>query len=195
MSSEASIVILAGGEGRRIGGGKPARMLAGERLIDRALSWARARSTAVAVAIRHPGQLAGLDAELIVDDPHVAGPLAGLISALEFAGKRDRASMLTIPADMPFLPQDLPQRVAAAIGPASCALASSGGRLHPVCGLWRASAVDRADAYLATGRRSLAGFAEFVGFVAVDWPSEPVDPFFNINTAEDFAEAERRARA
>jgi molybdopterin-guanine dinucleotide biosynthesis protein A len=46
--------------------------------------------------------------------------------------------------------------------------------------------------YLASGRRSLRGLAETVGYVAVDWPTDPEDPFFNINTSADLVEAERR---
>ena len=48
------IVIAAGGDGSRIGGDKPARLLAGERLIDRTCAWARQHSDAVALAVR-PG--------------------------------------------------------------------------------------------------------------------------------------------
>jgi molybdopterin-guanine dinucleotide biosynthesis protein A len=44
------IVILAGGEGRRIGGGKPMRMLGGETLLDRALAIGRRWSDDVLVA-------------------------------------------------------------------------------------------------------------------------------------------------
>jgi molybdopterin-guanine dinucleotide biosynthesis protein A len=39
----------------------------------------------------------------------------------------------------------------------------------------------------------LRGFAELVGYVPVEWLAEPLDPFFNINTEEDLAEAECRA--
>jgi molybdopterin-guanine dinucleotide biosynthesis protein A len=44
--------------------------------------------------------------------------------------------------------------------------------------------------YLASGRRSLNGFAEEAGFIAVEWPSDPVDPFFNINSVSDLKTAE-----
>ena len=66
-------------------------------------------------------------------------------------------------------------------------MAASGGRLHPVCALWKAEAAAGLPAYLATGRRSLRGFAEAVGYEAVEWPSEPFDPFFNINDEADLA--------
>jgi molybdopterin-guanine dinucleotide biosynthesis protein A len=51
------IVILAGGEGRRIGGGKPQRMLGGETLLDRALGRARSWSDEVLVAARLGGDI------------------------------------------------------------------------------------------------------------------------------------------
>jgi molybdopterin-guanine dinucleotide biosynthesis protein A len=37
----------------------------------------------------------------------------------------------------------------------------------------------------------LKGFAEAVGYAAVEWPTYPVDPFFNINSQRDLAQAER----
>lgn len=192
MRDDIAVVVLAGGEGLRIGGAKPLRRLRGERLIDRAARQARGWSDAVAVALRRPGQLGEIEVETVIDETNVAGPLAGLIAALKYARERGRTSVLTIPADTPFLPPDLPMRLDGAIGGQACALASSGGRLHPACGLWRASAFEQVEAYLATGRRSLNAFAELIGYVAVEWPGGPADPFFNINTADELAQAELR---
>jgi molybdopterin-guanine dinucleotide biosynthesis protein A len=67
---------------------------------------------------------------------------------------------------------------------------ASGGRLHPVCALWRARAADGLGAYVASGRRSLRGFAEAVGYATVEWGTEPIDPFFNVNDADDLQRAE-----
>jgi molybdenum cofactor guanylyltransferase len=164
------IVILAGGEGRRIGGGKPARLLGGQSLIDRALARARSWSDTVLVARREG------------DDPAIEGPLGGVAAALALGG-----DVLTIPCDMPFLPDDLPARL---VSGKAVTMAASGGHLHPVCALWKAEAAAGLPAYLATGRRSLRGFAEAVGHEAVEWPSEPFDPFFNINDEADLARAE-----
>jgi molybdopterin-guanine dinucleotide biosynthesis protein A len=172
------IVILAGGAGRRIGGDKPQRLLAGETLLDRALRWARGWSDEVLVAAREGGDLQ--------DDPAIEGPLGGVAAALALGG-----DVLTIPCDMPFLPDDLPARLR---GEAAATVAASGGRLHPVCALWKASARDALPAYLATGRRSLTGFAEAAGCEAVIWPVEPFDPFFNINDEADLARAEALLR-
>jgi molybdopterin-guanine dinucleotide biosynthesis protein A len=190
ISSRIAVVILAGGEGARIGGRKPFKRLASERLIDRALRKARSWSNLVAVSVRELEQVQPLDADLIKDDPRIVGPLAGLESALAFARANRCELVLAIPADMPFLPADLLKRLEAGIGSSVCALGNSGGRLHPICGLWRTAALREVQPYVVTGRRSLKGFAETVGFVAVDWATEPIDPFFNINTADDFLRAE-----
>jgi molybdopterin-guanine dinucleotide biosynthesis protein A len=164
------ILILAGGEGRRIGGGKPLRMLGGVTLLDRALAIARRWSDDVTVA---DGR---------TDAPGIEGPLGAVAAALDLGG-----DLLTIPCDMPFLPEDLPARLGRTSEPA--ALAESGGRLHPVCALWRAPAANGLAAYVASGRRSLHGFAEAVGYAPVAWGTDRIDPFFNINDADDLARA------
>src|SRR5205085_10956308 len=105
------VVILAGGEGRRIGGGKPQLLLGGESLLDRALRRARSWSAEVLVAARE-----GAD---IADDPAIEGPLSGIAAALALGD-----DVLTIACDMPFLPDDLPQRL---VSDATVTVAASGG--------------------------------------------------------------------
>jgi molybdopterin-guanine dinucleotide biosynthesis protein A len=173
-----------------MGGGKPLRTLGGERLIDRALAQARGWSDLVAVCVRDPAQVLPIDAALLPDEPGIGGPLAGLVSAMRFADSNGRALLLTIAADTPFLPGDLLERLLAEIGDCSCALASSGGRLHPVCGLWRTSGFDEVGDYLATGRRSVRRLAERLGYRSVEWPIGTADPFFNVNSGEDLRAAE-----
>jgi len=188
MKAGLPIAILAGGEGRRIGGGKALRLLAGSTLIDRALAIARSWSSEVLVMARQP--IAGLDAPVLPDESAIAGPLGGLVAALRHARASDADRLLTLPCDMPFLPNDLPDRLGAGVGDAQAALAMSGSQVHPVCGLWRLEALDSIDSFLASGRRSLRGFAEAVGCVAIEWACDPIDPFFNVNSADDLAWAE-----
>ena len=185
------VAILAGGEGSRIGGGKPLVALGSMSLIERAVARAQGWSDEVVVALRSPDQLGGTAIHSIADNPAIAGPLGGLAAALDWAKSEGAQTLLTIPCDMPLLPDELPHRLGSALDDHAAALASSGGRLHPVCGLWRVRVQQAIPTYCATGHRSLRGFAEHVGFVAVDWPAEPVDPFFNINSRADLAEAER----
>lgn len=189
-----AVVILAGGEGRRIGGAKPLRLLGGKRLIDRAEALAAQWSDVVAVAVRDPEQVAGTSLTCIFDDADIAGPLAGLAAALRFGVDRGCEAVLTIPADMPFLPGNLACRLEEELATAGATIAGSAGHLHPVCGLWRVSALEQLDAYLASRGRSLRGFAEDVGCNPVWWPEEPSDPFFNINCSQDLSSAEQLLR-
>lgn len=186
---QIAAVVLAGGEGRRIGGGKPQRRLCGQTLLTRALAHARIYSGAVAVAVREPSQVFPPPDAVLIADAAWEGPLGGLAAALTFASETGCDAALTLPCDMPFVPPDLALRLGDALE-GGAALASSGGRLHPVCGLWRVDCLEHMLAYAAAGRRSLKGFAAEVGFIAVDWVTEPVDPFFNVNTAEDLGLAE-----
>ena len=186
-----AIVVLAGGEGRRMEGAKPMRLLAGRTLLERAMQWACSRSWDVAVSARSMDQLTPFEeAPVLLDDPAIPGPLAGIASAMAFAAGRGATSVLTIPCDAPFLPDDLAERLAAALADGKgVALASSGGRLHPVCALWRTGLDPALKTYAATGRGALMGLADSIGWTAVDWPVEPLDPFFNINTPEDLQRA------
>lgn len=184
-------VVLAGGEGRRIGGAKPQRLLGGKALLDRAIFSARAWSDIVAVAVRELGHQVPDSVSAIHDAPDVEGPLGGLFAALNFAAEQGAEAVLTIPADMPFLPRDLRERLEAALSGTAAAIAASGGHLHPVCGIWRTECAARVPAYLATGNRSLRGFAAALGAVVINWDVETTDPFFNINTPEDLVAAER----
>lgn len=183
------VVILAGGEGRRIGGDKPLRMLGGERLIDRVLRLGRLWSDDLRLALREPEQVPCSGVLILVDDPAIRGPLAGLKSALQAAREARRGFALTIPCDVPFLPPDLGAGLHAAIGPRLAAVAATGPDLHPTCALWRTEALDRLPPYLDSGRRSLLGFAKAVGFARAQWAA---DRFLNVNSPSDLAEAGRR---
>ncbi len=192
IMDDLAVVVLAGGEGRRIGGGKPLRLLAGETLLARALAQAAVLSDRVALAVRDPGQVGAPEGVAVISDMPIEGPLGGLAAALAYGREQGRAAVLTLPCDMPFAPLDLAVRLGAALDGHAAAIAASGAQLHPVCGLWRVTALKQLPAYAASGQRSLRGFAQAVGFTAVDWPIGPVDPFFNVNTAADLAEAEAR---
>lgn len=194
-SDRLLVAILAGGEGSRIGGNKPLRMLGGTALIDRAVSAARRWSQDVVAVAREPEQIGPADTLFVRDAPGAEGPVAGLAAALAHARKTRAGLVLTIPCDTPFLPRDLFERLCAGLDPHhKAAVAASNGVLHPSCALWRTRAFDTLGPYLAAGRASLRGFAEDVGFAQVDWPDAAQDPFFNVNSPGDLAAAEASIR-
>ncbi|MFL5157446.1 MAG: molybdenum cofactor guanylyltransferase MobA, partial [Microvirga sp.] len=70
------------------------------------------------------------------------------------------------------------------------ACASSGSQVHFAVGLWPVSLrQDLRQALLENGMRSVSDWAGLHGYAEASWPVEPVDPFFNINTPDDWAEA------
>lgn len=191
-------IILAGGEGSRIGGGKSQRLLRGRTLLQWATSNARAQVDCAALSLRaHEDGGAAADQGLkpLFDDPNIEGPIAGLSAALVWARSEGAEWLLSIPCDTPFAPRDLAERLlsAANVDSAPAAIAQSGGVKHPACAVWSVTLAGQLLQYLAAGRLSLIGFADYVGCATVDWPRTPFDPFFNINTPEDLMKAERIA--
>lgn len=184
-----ALAILAGGEGSRIGGNKPSVELGSMSLLERVVENAARRTDQISLVVRSPMQLSYAGLPQLVDAPNIEGPLGGLSAGLNWAKAIGAEFLLTVPCDMPFLPDDLAQRLVGAIGGTSVAIAASNDRLHPVCGLWRSDLSCLVGDYVLTGKRSLKGFAEFVGFIQVDWIADPVDPFFNINTPSDLHSA------
>lgn len=179
-----------------MGGGKPQRRLAGRTLLSHALDRARGYGAPVAVGVRSAHQLTE-GGDCVLDDTKIVGPLASLSAGFAWALTAGADHLLTLPCDAPFLPGDLRARLAARLGSNDLvALPRSSGQLHPASGLWRVSAREYLAPYLATGRRSLLGFAEYAGaeyagFAVEDWGAPERDPFFNVNTPDDLRTAER----
>lgn len=125
--------------------------------------------------------------------PDFAGPLAGILAALIWAEDMKARALITVPSDAPFFPADLVSRLDAVVDRAVVS-ASSDGRLHPVFSLWRepgAFIAPLRTALEVEGARKVESFVVRFPHGTVDWPVAPYDPFFNINTQADLAEAER----
>lgn len=191
MIETIPVVILAGGEGRRIGGGKPDRRLAGKTLLDHAIAEAGSYSATVAISVGEGVHLPSGDLAIVHDEGDAKGPIAGLMAALKFAAAQGADHVMIVPCDTPFLPDDLLRRLHEALGDANAAVARSAAQLHSACSLWSVGAADLLPDYLAQGRRSLIGFAEMVGYAAAEWPAAESDRFMNINTATDLLRAEQ----
>src|SRR5262249_17491835 len=73
--------------------------------------------------------------------------------------------------------------------------AASGEQSHPVIGLWRVALRDELrHALVVEDIRKIDRWTARYPLATVTWPVQPLDPFFNANTVEDIAEAERLAR-
>lgn len=184
-----AIVIAAGGDARRMGGDKPLRLLAGRRLIDHALDFAQRQSGPVAVAASRT--IPAVSVPILPDLQPGIGPIGALASAMDFAAAHGCDAVLLIGCDMPFLPADLLPRLHGALHGRGAVLPERGGRVQPMAGLWRAEPAALA-AHIASGGRSLWGFAERQGMALVAWDTAGDDPFANLNSPDDLAAAEAR---
>ena len=125
-------------------------------------------------------------------------PLAGILAALDWTAQHrpDIAFVVSAAADSPFLPHDLVARLHGArlAEAADLACAASGGRSQPVIGRWAVALRDALrHALVVEDIRKIDRWTARYGMATVVWDDAPVDPFFNANTAEDLAEAERLA--
>jgi molybdenum cofactor guanylyltransferase len=192
-------VLLAGGLARRMGGGdKPLRTIAGRTILERVIeSLAPQCDGLILNANGDPERFAFTGVPVVPDDvPGFAGPLAGILAALDWTAthRPGIAWVASAAADSPFLPHDFVARLHAvreAAGvPLACA--ESGGQAHPVNALWPvALRADLRHALVVEDLRKIDRWTARHGVARASWPDAPVDPFFNANTPEDLGEAER----
>jgi molybdenum cofactor guanylyltransferase len=181
-------IVLAGGQGRRMGG------------VDKGLQMLRDRPMAAWVLERLAPQVGeivinanqnlaayGAFGFRVVPDEigGFAGPLAGLHAGLAVAA---HPLVVTVPCDSPFLPADLVARLRKALGANDLAVAKTGDQPHPVFSLVRRSVHGHLTQYLAGGGRKIDAWYATLKVVEVPFDDE-TDAFRNINTREELKDA------
>ena len=194
-------VLLAGGLARRMGGGdKPMRTIGGRTILERVIARLKPQCSGLILnANGDPARFASFGLQVVADDvPGFPGPLAGILAALDWtaANRPGVEWVLSAAGDCPFLPRDLVARLqeARTRENAQLAVAASGDQSHPVIGLWPvALRGELRHALVVEDIRKIDRWTARYPLATVTWPTEPLDPFFNANTVEDVAEAERLA--
>jgi molybdopterin-guanine dinucleotide biosynthesis protein A len=194
-------VLLAGGLARRMGGGdKPMRQIGGRTILERVITRLKPQCDELILnANGDPARFAAFGLPVIADNvENFPGPLAGILAALDWtaAHRAGISLVLSAAADCPFLPRDLVARLTEALvnENAQLAVAASGGQSHPVIGLWSVSLRDELrHALVQEDVRKIDRWTARYQLATVTWPTQPLDPFFNANTMDDIADAERLA--
>ena len=194
-------VLLAGGLARRIGGGdKPMRTIGGRTILERVIARLSPQCDGLILnANGDPARFAAFGLPVVADGvAGFPGPLAGILAALDWAARNrpEVTHVLSAAADCPFLPRDLVARLEKAREEqgATLAVAASGGQTHPVIGLWSVGLRDELrHALIDEDVRKIDRWTARYPLATVTWPTTPLDPFFNANTVEDIADAERLA--
>jgi molybdopterin-guanine dinucleotide biosynthesis protein A len=193
---------LAGGLARRMGGGdKPMRQIGGRTILERVIARLKPQCDGLILnANGDPARFASFGLPVIPDRvENFPGPLAGILAGLDWAAAHapDLAWVASAPGDCPFLPVDLVARLHEARQQAGTPLACarSGNWRHPVVGLWPvALREDLRHALIDEDLHKIEVWTARHGVAIAEWPDRPVDPFFNVNTPQDVAEAERLAK-
>ncbi|MBL8697212.1 MAG: molybdenum cofactor guanylyltransferase MobA [Alphaproteobacteria bacterium] len=200
MAEHVVGIVLAGGLSRRMGGGdKCLRPLGGRPMLAHVVERLAAQVDVVALnANGDAARFAAFGLEVLPDVvAGYAGPLAGILTGLEWTAARHPQArwLASAAADAPFFPRDLVARLVDAVTrsgrPLACA--SSGGRTHPVFGLWPVALLpELRTAVTEEGLRKVDLWTGRYGCTAVDFAVDDGDPFFNVNEPADLAAAEHR---
>ncbi|MGZ3410795.1 MAG: molybdenum cofactor guanylyltransferase MobA [Xanthobacteraceae bacterium] len=194
-------LVLAGGQARRMGGGDKALIrIGGKPILDRVLATLRPACARIVLnANGDPARFASYGLSVVSDSvPDFAGPLAGILAGLDWAAANAPQIewMVSVPGDCPFLPADLVARLHAVCAAQAKPIASaqSGDWRHPVVGLWPVNLRENLRrALIDEDLHKIEVWTARHGVALAVWPDKPVDPFFNVNTPEDAAMADKLA--
>jgi molybdopterin-guanine dinucleotide biosynthesis protein A len=181
-------IVLAGGQGRRMGGvDKGLQPLRGKPMVHWVLERLRPQVAEIIVnANQNPDEYRKFGYRVVADDiSGFAGPLAGLHAGLKAAA---HPLVATVPCDSPFLPLDLIQRLRGSLKDNDLAVARTGAQPHPVFALVKRHCMESLEAFLAQGGRKIDAWYASLKVVEVSFDDE-ADAFRNINTREELKDA------
>ncbi len=183
---EITGLVLAGGQGRRMGGvDKGLTLLRGRPMIAWVLERLAPQVGALLInANQNLEQYRALGYSVVTDEiGGFAGPLAGLQAGMRAART---PFVLTCPCDSPFIPTDLAARLFAALGPQDTDLAvvKTGNWHQPVFALVRTALMPNLTAFLEKGGRKIDAWYTTLKFAEVCFDDEE-EAFSNINTLDE----------
>lgn len=181
-------VVLAGGQGSRMGGDKGLKALRGRPLVVWVIEALRGQDTDIVISANdNMAAYAALGYPVMADAiPGYAGPLAGVHAAMQHSASEWVAS---VPCDTPFLPGDLIERLLAAADDAEAAVAVAEGKRHPTIAVYRRHVLDRLGDYLAGGERRVGNWLRLLQ--AREAAFDEGAAFININSIEELEAANR----
>lgn len=195
---EVAAVILAGGKSRRMAGVNKLQLkFAKGTLLTHILARLQCQTDYVLLNCNDNALLAATEIDIpVISDVHTgkAGPLDGIISTMEWLllHKPTCRWLLTVPVDCPFIPGNFLQKLiagAAENNEVEITLARSAQQQHFTCALWSLNLAATGRHFLDSGARALKHFVAEHDVVEIDFPVRGVDPFFNVNTLEDYEHA------
>ena len=185
--------IIAGGRSRRMGAREKAFLsLAGKPILAHVIERIAPQVDQLIINANGDTSRFGKFGLTVIPDvlTSLTTPLAGLHAALEFAKKAGAEVLVTVPSDTPFLPADLVGRLLENGG--NAAIAAAGCQEHYIIGAWKMALLDDLGGAIAKDNLfRVKDWVQRISAEVVAWPTDPFDPFFNVNTPEDLQRAEQ----
>ena len=205
QSIDITGVILAGGQGKRLGNqDKGLAMLANRPLIAYVIDRLSPQVCSISISANQNLSEYGNFGYEVLEDPAggydgFAGPLAGLLVGMRRAllalnnEPNGGKALVVVPCDAPLLPKDLVSRLAEVAGQSTslAVIPHDGTRLQPLFGLYSLEALDSLEEFLKSGQRKVGIWVESLSPEVVDFSDQPV-AFLNINSQEELLDAENR---
>ena len=178
---EATLLVLAGGDSRRMGRPKPWLEVGGTVLLRYVVERLAPAFSEVVVSFGEPEQMEQhVPYRVVFDRKRSAGPLAGLEAGL-LAARND--VLFAVACDMPYVTQSVADLAVAAARSCDAAIPRHDGLFEPVCGAYRKTALPTIVGALDAGNYVAHDVVEYMD---VTW-LEGLDPeqFESLNTPAD----------
>ena len=190
-------VVLAGGKSKRFGEDKNQIKLGDKTLLEHVLSKINNKFEEILIVTSHNLEIKKSENITIIPDCFDDfGPLAGVLSSMKWAKENQKQYkwVATFPSDTPFFDisiiEEYKKRIN--INDSSLYFIKSNNKRHNIFGLWSIDLLDVLEDDLKNNNfRKVEDWANKIGVKTIDIEVNEFDPFFNINTKEDFEKAKK----
>ena len=192
--SKTILVILAGGQSRRFGGGyKTLYKFNRISILDRIIhNFKKLKMEIVLNVNSNEDEFLKTGLHLINDEQeNFQGPLAGIYSSMKWVleNRKNIEWIFTSPSDTPFLNKNLVNKFLSTDynNKTNIIIAKSSNKTHPVIGFWHISLIKSLEEFLAKENRKIMHWVEGQNYEILNFKNK--NNFFNINTKADLEEA------
>ena len=187
-------VVLAGGRSQRFGQDKSQVKLQNILLIDYILKEIVDEFEETLIIANQPiNFMKSKKISVIKDYKNGIGPLGGVLTAMKWIKENDKKYkwVSTFPSDTPFFSKKELKYFFEniRINESKLFFIKSKETRHNIFGLWSLDLMDQLEKDIQKGVRKVENWANTIGVSTIDIGYKNTDPFFNINTKEDFEKA------
>jgi len=190
-------VVLAGGKSKRFGEDKNHMKLGDKTLLEHVLSKISNKFEEILIVSSHSLETKKIkNITVIPDCLDDLGPLAGVLSSMKWIKENQKSYqwVATFPSDTPFFEisiiEEYKKRIK--LNDSLLYFIKSNNKRHNIFGLWSMELLKTLeDDLIKNNFRKVEEWANKIGVKTIDFETKKFDPFFNINTREDFEEAKK----